>query len=83
LLDVSMTGITGLDVLRELRRRGRLASLPVVVFSASETHRAESLRLGAVAFVLKDDAEGLARLIGRYAVRGPDAESYVSHAVGR
>ena len=67
ILDVSMPGMSGLDVLRELGANGRLADLPVLMFSASETYRDESLRLGAVEFVFKHEADELPTLIQRYA----------------
>lgn len=66
ILDVSMPGMSGLDVLRELAAGGRLAALPVVMFSASDECRDEALRLGAVEFVRKHEADGLPALIDRY-----------------
>jgi CheY-like chemotaxis protein len=66
-LDVAMPGLSGLDVLRELRTEGRLPALPVLMFSASDQHRDESLRLGAVGFVLKHEADELPTLMERYA----------------
>ena len=65
-LDVSMPGMTGLDVLRELGASGRLVDLPVVMFSASKEYREEARRLGAVEFVLKHEADELPTLIDRY-----------------
>ena len=62
-LDVSMPGMSGLDVLRALRAEGMLPGLRVVMFSATDGARSESLRLGAAEFVLKDDAENLIRFV--------------------
>ena len=67
LLDVSMTGMSGLDVLREIRGREGFAGLPVIVFSANDRHLEESLRLGAVDFLRKDEADRLPTMIERYA----------------
>ena len=67
ILDVAMPGMSGLDVLRELGAEGRLPGLSVVMFSADERHRDESLRLGAVEYVLKHEADGLPALIRHYA----------------
>ena len=65
-LDVSMPGMSGLDVLRALRAEGLLPGLRVVMFSATDGARGESLRLGAVGFVLKDDADDLLRFVGQH-----------------
>src|SRR5688500_13376864 len=62
-LEVSMPGMSGLDVLRALRAEGLLPGLRVVIFSATDGARNESLRLGAAGFVLKDDAENLLRFV--------------------
>ena len=62
-LDVSMPGMSGLDVLRAMRAEGMLPGLCVVMFSATDGARKESLRLGAAAFVLKDDADDLLRFV--------------------
>ena len=65
-LDVSMPGMSGLDVLRALRAEGLLPGLRVVMFSATDGARTESLRLGAAEFVLKDDADDLPSLVVPY-----------------
>jgi CheY-like chemotaxis protein len=62
-LDVSMPGMSGLDVLRALRAEGLLPALRVIMFSATDGARKESLRLGAAEFVLKEDAEDLLRFV--------------------
>ena len=53
LLDVNMPGISGLDLMRDLARRGR--QLPVLVLTASrEPHlRSRAFELGARAFLTK------------------------------
>ena len=66
-LDVSMPGMSGVDVLRKLRADGTMPGLPVVMFSASDHTRDECLRLGAAGFVIKGDADELMDLVTRYA----------------
>ena len=66
-MDVKMTGMSGLDVLRELGAAGRLPQLPVLMYSASDEWRDESLQLGAAAFVRKDEVDALPALLKRYA----------------
>lgn len=57
LLDYRLEGpLTGLDVLRELRRRGLPASVVVSTGHGSERVAAEALRLGAEDYVIKDSA---------------------------
>ena len=59
-LDVSMPGMSGLDVLRALRSGGGYPNPPpVVMFSASEAARDESFRLGAAGFILKTEPDTL------------------------
>ena len=53
ILDINMPHLDGIGVLRALRADARLAAVPVVVFSADERPRAEAMRLGALAYVLK------------------------------
>ena len=64
-LDVSMPGMSGLDVLREMGAEGMLPGTPVLMFSASGEHRERSLRLGATGFVLKHEAYDLTEQIAR------------------
>ena len=70
-LDVSMPGMSGLDVLRTLRADGRLPGLPVIMFSANDGARGEALRLGAADFVFKEDAGDLLGLVAKHT--GPAA----------
>ena len=54
ILDHSMPGMNGLDVLAQMKRDPRLADVPVIIFSANEgTLREQALQLGAAAYVLK------------------------------
>jgi len=55
LLDLMLPGISGLEVLREIRRRDGWADLPVVLLTArkEEADRLEGLRLGADDYVSK------------------------------
>lgn len=56
-LDVTMPGISGLEVLREIRRNpdDRLSSVPVMMLSAnsSEDEIEEALALGASSYIIK------------------------------
>lgn len=54
-LDLMLPGMSGLDVLRELRRRPELESLPVILLTArrEEGDRVEGLSLGADDYVSK------------------------------
>ncbi len=68
LLDLQMPGISGFDVLRALRADPRLALLPVVLCTAAPTElvREEAIRLGAQAFMAKEDAfDELERVLTR------------------
>jgi CheY-like chemotaxis protein len=58
LLDLNMPGISGLKVLRWIRRQRSLCDLPVVVFTGSEHGRAEAIAHGADIFVRKGDGTG-------------------------
>jgi DNA-binding response OmpR family regulator len=54
-LDLMLPGMTGLDILRELRRRPGLTALPVVMLSArrDEGDRMTARRLGAADYITK------------------------------
>jgi two-component system, OmpR family, phosphate regulon response regulator PhoB len=54
-LDLMLPGLSGLEVLRELRRRSATESLPVILLTArkEEQDRIEGLRLGADDYVAK------------------------------
>ncbi len=54
-LDLMLPGMSGLDLLREIRRRAELASLPVILLTAlrEESDRVEGLRLGADDYISK------------------------------
>lgn len=54
-LDVQLPDGTGADVVADLRQDGKLASTPVVVYSAAEvtTEQREQLRLGQTVFLTK------------------------------
>ncbi len=65
-LDVNMPGMTGLEVLREIRATPTLARLPVVMFTTmgSEKDIVRGFDLGADDYVIKplQPAEFLARI---------------------
>ena len=54
-LDLMLPGISGLEVLRELRRRPELQSLPVILLTArgGEEDRIQGLQLGADDYIAK------------------------------
>jgi CheY-like chemotaxis protein len=56
LLDVMMPGMSGLQLLEQLRHDEQLRSVPVVIHSAycDPRTQSEALRLGAVAYILKE-----------------------------
>lgn len=60
ILDAHMPGLSGLDVLRELKSE---RAPPVAVYSADEGVRQEALQLGAVAFLRKTKPEELLQFI--------------------
>ena len=69
-LDVSMPGMSGLDVLRQVRADAALAGLPTVMFTALDdaATRREAADLGAREYVVKGriDADSLGALVRRH-----------------
>lgn len=68
LLDLSLPGRHGLQVLADLRADGRLAAIPVVIVTASRRpgDRQRCLDLGASGFIVKPhDFDGLVAMVGR------------------
>lgn len=65
ILDLSMPGISGLDILRAIRGRDDMAAVPVIVFSASDSsdNILAAYRHHANCFISKPDG-----LIGMYTV---------------
>ena len=70
LLDVMMPGMSGLDVLRQVRADAALAGLPTVMFTALDdaATRREAADLGAREYVVKGriDADSLGALVRRH-----------------
>jgi CheY-like chemotaxis protein len=67
LLDLNLTGMNGLEVLRQLKVRERTRPIPVVVLTGliGEKEMLECYRLGVNSFVVKPgDARKYATLIG-------------------
>lgn len=67
LLDLRMPGMSGFDVLDELKKREDLHQLPVIVLSNStvERDRDEALRKGAMAYFVKPmTPNGYTNMIG-------------------
>jgi DNA-binding response OmpR family regulator len=71
-LDVVMPGMSGMDLLRSLAEQDRLDCTPVAMFSANDEYRDESLRLGAVDYVLKEHFDDLLGFVERHADRRQD-----------
>lgn len=76
-LDVNMPGVTGLEVLRYLRRDPYTANVPVVIVSANDTteEKKQALEAGANHYIVKpptiDDIESaLARMLAGLASDG-------------
>ena len=67
-LDVSMPGLSGLDVLRSLAAEGTVPGLPVIMFSSQEAASDQAMRLGAQGYVMKGDSDELRALIERHTV---------------
>lgn len=71
ILDVMMPGMSGIEVLREVRSDPRLTDLPVVMFSAAaeDPMRREALAAGAQAYLVKTrlELDQLEALVERYA----------------
>jgi len=66
LLDISMPGMSGVDVLRAMRAQaGHRPSPPIVMFSADENQAIldEAMRLGAIGFVSKTNPDALLRIV--------------------
>jgi CheY-like chemotaxis protein len=71
LLDLKLPRILGLDVLRTIRARAELATLPVVILTSSgeRSDLERAYRLGANSFMVKpspDDLPDLAKCLAQY-----------------
>lgn len=53
IIDVEMPEMSGLELLRELSRRGIAVRTVVITGNDSDRHRQQSRRLGAVAYLVK------------------------------
>ncbi len=53
LLDIMMPGMSGLEVLKEVREDGLLSRIPIIVMTAERSTEVESLKLGAADFIPK------------------------------
>lgn len=53
LLDLNLPEVSGLEILREIRKRGALEGIPIVVLSSSVDLRDEIEALGVARFVAK------------------------------
>jgi two-component system nitrate/nitrite response regulator NarL len=64
ILDIDLPGMSGLQVLRELRPRLPEAEFVMLTVSASQVDLLEAMRLGAAGYLMKDlDADALLRSI--------------------
>lgn len=72
LLDLNLPGMSGLDVLRRMRRDERARELPVIVLTASRQDRdiMECARLGAENYIVKPVSfDGLCRVTPKLSLR--------------
>lgn len=53
LLDLNLPQVSGVEILREIRKRRALADTPIVVLSSSVHHREECEELGIERFIVK------------------------------
>lgn len=53
LLDISLDGADGLDLLPLLQKEGALTDTPVILFSIHDSRRNEAMRKGAAGFIKK------------------------------
>ena len=71
LLDISMPGMDGMEVLARMRADARLRAVPVVMYSAltDERQQEEARRLGAQDYIVKGRLtfDGIQEVIGKYA----------------
>jgi len=75
LMDVEMPELDGLAATRALLRRRPQSRIIIVTQHDDPELRAEAVRAGACAYVLKDDLEGLTQLIARETGPSPDLAS--------
>jgi CheY-like chemotaxis protein len=80
LLDVSMPGLSGLDVLRAAGADAALARVPIVMFSGNQDPRTrdEAMRLGARGFLVKglDWPESLWQVVEQFLGRQVSGTRY-------
>lgn len=84
LLDVNMPRLSGLAVLRAIRKEPRWRELPVVMFSTSVNEAAVARRDGATDYLLKPDIlagtlRAIRSVVERFCRRDPDPGSDTQH----
>ncbi len=52
-LDIMMSGLDGINVLRRLKKNKKTKDIPVIILSIAESYREKGLEMGAAAFVKK------------------------------
>lgn len=82
ILDVSMPGVSGLDVLRSMAADGLLLITKVLMFSASKEHRQRSLLLGATGFILKHEVDDLVAEIVKHTRCGAPPDDAQGRSTG-
>src|SRR5207237_10576417 len=80
LTDISMPGLTGLDVAARVAKDWPRARVIVLSMHANEGYVAQALRNGAAGYLLKDAAPAELEVAVRAVARG---ESYLSPAVSK
>lgn len=70
LLDIQLPGMSGLETLREIKRRAPHVAVVMLTMYDSEVYFAEAVRLGANGYLLKDSPQELISLAIRAAGQG-------------
>lgn len=79
-MDIAMKGVNGLDAAARLREICPATRVVILSMHASEEYVLQALRVGAVAYLIKDSATAELELALKSVIRG---ETYLSPAVSR
>jgi DNA-binding NarL/FixJ family response regulator len=80
ILDITMPGLSGLEVAARARRASRTTRVVILSMHAGEAYVAQALRAGVAGYLLKDSAAAELQLALRAVMRG---ETYLSSAISR
>jgi len=53
IIDLNLSGIDGIEMLRILKVESKLTNIPVIITTSDETKKAEALKFGASGFLVK------------------------------